>query len=75
MRNYRKEVLQVQVVLCRLLLLIQLYKEHHLLIVGQEQGAVDVGCEFCNRRYRFDPVDIQALFSGELTLPGRRTRH
>lgn len=43
--------------------------------VLQEQGAVDVGCEFCNRRYHFDAVDIQALFSGELTLPGRRTRH
>lgn len=43
--------------------------------VLREQGSVDVGCEFCNRRYRFDPVDIQALFSGELTLPRRPTRH
>lgn len=29
-----------------------------------EQGAVQVDCEFCNRRYRFDAVDFAALFHG-----------
>jgi len=28
-----------------------------------EQGAVEVTCEFCNRRYRFDPVDARQLFA------------
>ncbi|MTW21030.1 Hsp33 family molecular chaperone HslO [Allochromatium palmeri] len=28
-----------------------------------EQGAVEVTCEFCNRLYRFDPVDARQLFA------------
>jgi len=28
-----------------------------------EQGEIEVGCEFCNRKYRFDPVDLGGLFS------------
>jgi molecular chaperone Hsp33 len=29
----------------------------------QEQGAVTVTCEFCHRPYRFEAVDVEALFS------------
>ncbi|QIK39033.1 Hsp33 family molecular chaperone HslO [Caldichromatium japonicum] len=29
-----------------------------------EQGAVEIICEFCNRQYRFDPVDIHQLLAG-----------
>ncbi len=28
-----------------------------------EQGRVEVGCEFCGARYRFDPVDVGELFT------------
>ncbi len=28
-----------------------------------EQGMVDITCEFCNRAYRFDPVDTRQLFA------------
>jgi len=31
--------------------------------VLNEQGSVTVTCEFCHRPYRFDPVDIDALFA------------
>lgn len=31
--------------------------------VLREQGAVTVTCEFCHRPYRFDAVDVEALFS------------
>ena len=31
--------------------------------VLQEQGSVTVTCEFCHRPYRFDAVDIEALFA------------
>ncbi len=31
--------------------------------VLKEQGAVTVTCEFCHRPYRFDAVDIEALFA------------
>ena len=29
-----------------------------------EHGVVEVKCEFCNRAWRYDAVDIGALFSG-----------
>lgn len=35
----------------------------------QEQGSVTVTCEFCHRPYRFEPVDIETLFSD---APGPR---
>jgi molecular chaperone Hsp33 len=31
--------------------------------VLKEQGSVTVTCEFCHRPYRFDPLDIEALFA------------
>jgi molecular chaperone Hsp33 len=31
--------------------------------VLHEQGAVTVTCEFCHRPYRFDAVDVEALFA------------
>ncbi|MFG6449665.1 Hsp33 family molecular chaperone HslO [Roseateles sp. BYS180W] len=31
--------------------------------VVAEQGAVEVGCEFCGATYRFDAVDVAALFT------------
>lgn len=43
--------------------------------VLRERGSVEVGCEFCNRRYVFDPVDIRALFAGEITHPSPRRQH
>ncbi|HUL12679.1 MAG TPA: Hsp33 family molecular chaperone HslO [Methylococcaceae bacterium] len=47
---------------------------HEVESVLREQGSVDVGCEFCNRRYTFDPVDIHALFAEVVSLPAPRTR-
>jgi molecular chaperone Hsp33 len=41
----------------------------------EEQGAVQVDCEFCNRRYRFDRVDVERLFSGEPPLPASDRVH
>ena len=32
----------------------------------EERGEAEVGCDFCGRVYRFDPVDV-----GELFTPGR----
>jgi molecular chaperone Hsp33 len=33
--------------------------------VLREQGAVTVTCEFCQRPYRFDSIDIEALFTDD----------
>jgi molecular chaperone Hsp33 len=35
-----------------------------------ERGSVEVRCEFCNRAYRFDPVDAGAIFSRGRDVPG-----
>jgi molecular chaperone Hsp33 len=42
--------------------------------VLEEQGAVEADCEFCNRRYLFDRVDIGALFAGDIKIPPTMTR-
>lgn len=39
-----------------------------------EQGAVTVTCEFCNRPYVFDGIDVEQLFAATAT-PGSETRH
>ena len=31
--------------------------------VIEEQGAVTVTCEFCQKPYRFDPIDAEQLFN------------
>ena len=28
-----------------------------------ERGEVEIGCDFCGRKYRFDPVDVGGLFT------------
>jgi molecular chaperone Hsp33 len=39
-----------------------------------EQGRVHVDCEFCARSYDFDAVDVEALFTGAVSL-GSELRH
>lgn len=41
----------------------------------QERGAVDVSCEFCNSKYRFDSVDAAQALAAELLTPADTTRH
>jgi molecular chaperone Hsp33 len=41
----------------------------------KDEGGLEVGCEFCNRRYRFDAVDVQALFAAAIAHPAPRMRH
>lgn len=41
----------------------------------EEQGAVKVDCEFCNSTFRFDAVDIEALFAEGDQHPLTDTRH
>lgn len=42
--------------------------------VLREHAAVKVDCEFCNREYLFDPVDIGLLFSQQPKAPTTTTR-
>jgi molecular chaperone Hsp33 len=40
-----------------------------------ERGEVEVRCDFCNRAYRFDPVDVEQLFATAPAADGSETRH
>lgn len=41
----------------------------------EEQGAVEVHCEFCNQAYRFDPVDAKEIFAAATPHEVSPTRH
>jgi molecular chaperone Hsp33 len=41
----------------------------------EEQGRVEIHCEFCNQRYEFDPVDAALLFTGAIPPEVGDTRH
>lgn len=43
--------------------------------VLQEQGKVEVHCDFCNRAYTFDAVDVAQVFAGSVTSDAGQTRH
>jgi molecular chaperone Hsp33 len=40
----------------------------------EEKGAVEVGCEFCNKQYRFDRIDVQKLLADNLSAYQPDTR-
>lgn len=42
--------------------------EQEVRSILEERGEVEVGCEYCGRQYRFDPVDAAQLF----TAPGNQ---
>ncbi len=48
-------------------------EEELLSILAEQNGLIDVGCQFCNQQYHFDETDIRALFSepGYLDQEGR----
>lgn len=41
----------------------------------EERGTVEVGCDFCNRKYTFDPVDAEQIFAADVVTPPTKTRH
>ena len=40
-----------------------------------ERDHVEVGCEFCGRRYVFDPVDAEQVFASEIQASAGLTKH
>ena len=35
-----------------------------------ERGSVEITCEFCDAEYRYDPIDVEALFRGAVDADG-----
>ena len=42
--------------------------------IVQEQGQIEVGCEFCGVQYRFDPIDAEQLFRPASVRPAGSAR-
>jgi len=41
-----------------------------------ERGDIEVGCDFCGKQYRFDPIDAAQIFTAaSQTLPGSSSAH
>lgn len=40
-----------------------------------EHGVIEVACQFCNTRYKFDDADVTALFSETAQAPGSDAIH
>jgi molecular chaperone Hsp33 len=40
-----------------------------------EQGQIEVACEFCGRQYTFDPVDAEQVFATDIQTSVGRTKH
>jgi molecular chaperone Hsp33 len=38
--------------------------EAELHSIIEDQGVIDINCQFCNQQYRFDPIDIEQLLRG-----------
>jgi len=51
--------------------------ETEVLDIVKEQGEVSIACEFCDANYRYDAVDVAALFKGYVASPDddTGTRH
>ena len=43
--------------------------------IVRDTGAVEVDCEFCNAHYRFDAVDVSALFNDRSLEGASGVRH
>lgn len=41
----------------------------------EEQGQIEVTCEFCNARYQLDKVDVARLFTAGVVEPATHTLH
>ena len=41
----------------------------------EEQGSIEVDCEFCNAHYLFDAVDIEAIFASPIPTEIHTTKH
>ncbi len=41
----------------------------------EEQGRIEVACEFCNHKYSFDAVDAEQLFATDVPHPAPESRH
>ena len=55
--------------------MLKMLGENEVGSILEEQGKVEINCEFCDRQYHFDPVDVALLFSVGHSGEAPPTRH
>lgn len=55
--------------------LVSLGEADAMQLVAEQGGEVQIDCQFCNERYRFDAADIAQLFNGGGSQSASQTRH
>ena len=55
--------------------MLRMMGEQEIKSIIEERGELEVHCDFCNQRYRFDKIDSEQLFVSEITVPGTQSRH
>jgi molecular chaperone Hsp33 len=59
----------------RVVNMLRLLGRNEVSSILHERGSVEVNCEFCNRHYQFDSVDVEQIFAAEVVTRARSTRH
>jgi molecular chaperone Hsp33 len=54
--------------------MLQILGQEEIQSILDEQGTIEVHCEFCNTRYEYDTVDVAGLFAGAIQLHPESTR-
>jgi molecular chaperone Hsp33 len=49
--------------------------QEELVDILSKQGVIEVDCQFCGEQYRFDSVDVEAIFSTTENLPVSSVKH
>jgi molecular chaperone Hsp33 len=55
--------------------MLQLLGQQEVESIIEERGSIEVHCDFCNKDYEFDKVDVEQLFSASVVVPGSQSKH
>lgn len=55
--------------------MLQLLGQPEVDSIIEERGNIEVHCDFCNKSYEFDKVDVEQLFSVSVVVPGSQSKH
>lgn len=55
--------------------MLRMLGEDEINSILEEQGKIDVNCDFCNTHYQFDKVDAAQLMASELSAQSSKKVH
>ena len=55
--------------------MLQLLGQQEVESIIEERDSIEVHCDFCNKDYEFDKVDVEQLFSASVVVPGSQSKH